>query len=74
MSACDPRLIELERADAARMALEAGAQKIETFNTNEKYQFAMRLAAKILREFAGTIVPETGNDIREAGDQIEHGR
>jgi hypothetical protein len=56
------RLIELERKDAARIALEAAAQRLECYNAGEKYQQAFKLGARLLRGMSGTFVPEPGTD------------
>jgi hypothetical protein len=45
------RMIELERADAARMALEEAANALEVMNGAEQYQRAWRKAADFLRAF-----------------------
>lgn len=44
------RLIQLERADAAREALERAAEMLEALCTNEHYRKAMRKAAKLIRQ------------------------
>lgn len=56
------RRINLERRDAAREALLAGAKKIEELGTNEKYAYAMKRAAKELRVMAGNFLPSVGTD------------
>lgn len=43
------RLIELERADAARKALEDAAVALERRGGNELYQRAWRIAANFLK-------------------------
>lgn len=43
------RRIELERADAARKALEEAATALETKSGNELYRRAYRIAADFLR-------------------------
>jgi hypothetical protein len=43
------RRIELERADAARKALEEAAQKIERQDGGETYQKAYKASAALLR-------------------------
>lgn len=45
------RVIELERADAARRALEEAANELETMAGAEQYQRAWRKAADFLRTF-----------------------
>jgi hypothetical protein len=45
------RVIELERADAARKALEEAANELETMAGAEQYQRAWRKAADFLRSF-----------------------
>ncbi len=45
-----PRLIELERSDAARAALEEAAKKLENYSTNTLYQKALTLGARLIRE------------------------
>jgi hypothetical protein len=45
------RVIELERADAARKALEEAANQLETMSGAEQYQRAWRKAADFLRGF-----------------------
>lgn len=45
------RLIELEREDAARKALEDAANALELRGGNELYQRAWRRAADFLRTF-----------------------
>ena len=44
------RIVELERADAAREALEKAAQKLEKYGTNELYRKALQLGARLIRE------------------------
>jgi hypothetical protein len=43
------RVIELERADAARMALEEAAQRLEAQAGGETYRKAFKASAAILR-------------------------
>jgi hypothetical protein len=45
------RVIELERADAARRAREEAANALETMSGAEQYQRAWRKAADFLRAF-----------------------
>jgi hypothetical protein len=45
------RVIELERADAARKALEEAANELEMKHGAEQYQRAWRKAADFLRSF-----------------------
>lgn len=44
------RIIELERADAARSVLEQAAQKLEGYATNELYSKVLKKAARLIRE------------------------
>lgn len=44
------RRIELERADAARKALEDAAQRVETQDGNDTYQKAFKASAALLRK------------------------
>jgi hypothetical protein len=44
------RVIELERADAVRKALEDAAQRVEGQAGNETYRKAFKAAAAILRQ------------------------
>lgn len=43
------RVIELERADAARMALEEAAKRIEAQDGGETYRKAFKASAALLR-------------------------
>lgn len=43
------RVIELERADAARMALEEGAKRLEAQAGGETYRKAFKASAALLR-------------------------
>jgi len=43
------RVIELERADAVRKALEEAAQKLEAQSGNETYRKAFKASAALLR-------------------------
>lgn len=45
------RVIELERDDAVRKALEQAANELETMSGAEQYQRAWRKAADFLRTF-----------------------
>ena len=45
------RMIELERADAARKALEEAANTLEAWRGAEQYERAWRKAADFLRSF-----------------------
>jgi len=47
---CDMRRIELERADAARRALEDAANRLEAYSANELYEKALRLGARLIRQ------------------------
>lgn len=44
------RVIELERADAARKALEEAAKRVEEQEGNETYRKAFKAAAALLRQ------------------------
>lgn len=44
------RRVKLERADAARMALEMAADTLEAVHTNDLYKRAFNKAAKMLRQ------------------------
>lgn len=46
----EDRMIDLERADAARKALESAAQELERYSTNDVYQRAFKLGARIIRK------------------------
>lgn len=46
----DARRIELERADAARQALEEAATHLENYHTNDLYHRVLRLGAKLIRK------------------------
>jgi hypothetical protein len=43
------RIIELERADAARMALEEAAKRVEAQDGGETYRKAFKASAALLR-------------------------
>jgi hypothetical protein len=51
----DARRIELERADAARQALEEAAQRVESQEGGETYRKAFKAAADLLRRFKATL-------------------
>lgn len=51
------RLIELERADAKREALEHAAQKLESYSTNDLYARALRIGARLIRSIKDEILP-----------------
>lgn len=51
----DARRIELERADAARQALEIAAKRIETQDGGQTYQKAFKAAAELLRRWKAAI-------------------
>ena len=51
----DARRIELERADAARQALEEAAKRIDTQHGSQTYQKAFKAAADLLRRFKATL-------------------
>lgn len=53
------RRIELERADAARTALETAAQALESYSTNVTYAQAMRVAARLVRSLNVNILQNT---------------
>lgn len=44
------RVIELERSDAARKALEEAAQRVEAQDGNETYRKAFKASAALLRQ------------------------
>ncbi|MGY3609914.1 MULTISPECIES: hypothetical protein [unclassified Bradyrhizobium] len=44
------RRIELERADAARTALESAAEALEARHANKTYKRAWEIAAELIRE------------------------
>lgn len=48
------RVIELERADAVRKALEEAAQRVEAQSGNETYRKAFKASAAILRKLKAT--------------------
>ncbi|PPQ16337.1 hypothetical protein CV770_26700 [Bradyrhizobium sp. AC87j1] len=56
------RLIELERADAARQAVESLIRKLEEWSTNEGYGKAVRAVVKQIREKWIYEVSETETD------------
>lgn len=51
------RLIELERAEAKREALEQAAAKLEGYACNELYARAMKIGAKLIRSIKDEILP-----------------
>lgn len=51
----DARRIELERADAARQALEEAARKIEMQDGGETYRKAFKAAADLLRRWKAAL-------------------
>jgi nitroimidazol reductase NimA-like FMN-containing flavoprotein (pyridoxamine 5'-phosphate oxidase superfamily) len=53
------RMIELERADAKREALEHAANKLESYATNDLYAKALKLAAKLVRSVKDEILPRS---------------
>lgn len=57
------RLIELERADAARRAIELLVRKLENWQTNEVYGKGIRAAVKQIREKWAYEVSEMVTDI-----------
>lgn len=68
------RLIELERADAARRAIEFVVRKLETWQTNEVYGKGIKAAVKQIRERWCYEVSETVTDISRRPDvNTNHG-
>ncbi|KQT21728.1 MULTISPECIES: hypothetical protein [unclassified Bradyrhizobium] len=57
------RLIELERADAARRAIEFMIRKLEDWGTNALYGKAVKAAVKLIREKWAYEFAETVTDI-----------
>ncbi len=51
----DARRIELERADAARHALEEAAKRVESQEGGETYRKAFKAAADLLRRLKATL-------------------
>lgn len=49
------RIIELERADAARNALEDAAKRVEAQEGGETYRKAFKAAADLLRRLKATL-------------------
>lgn len=49
------RIIELERADAARHALEDAAKRIEAQDGGETYRKAFKAAAELLRRWKAAL-------------------
>jgi hypothetical protein len=49
------RVIELERADAARKALEDAAKRIEAQEGGQTYQKAYKAAAELLRRWKAAL-------------------
>jgi hypothetical protein len=49
------RVVELERADAARKALEEAAQRIEAQEGGETYRKAFKASAAMLRRLKATV-------------------
>lgn len=49
------RTIELERADAARIALEEAAVRLESYSANSLYMQALKRGARIVREMKDEI-------------------
>ncbi|SFV16010.1 hypothetical protein [Bradyrhizobium arachidis] len=62
------RLIELERADAARRAIEFIIRKLEEWGTNPLYAKAIKAAVRQIRERWVYEFTETVNDIVCAPD------
>jgi N-formylglutamate amidohydrolase len=56
------RLIELERADAARQALDDAANMLEGHHTNELYQKALKLGASLIRAMNHKVFTQKLND------------
>lgn len=68
------RLIELERADAARLAVEFIIRKLEDWGTNALYGKAVKAAVKLIREKWAYEFAETVNDaVRVADVNTSHG-
>lgn len=68
------RLIELERADAARRAIELLVRKLENWQTNEVYGKGIRAAVKQIREKWACEVSEMVTDIGRMLDvNSDHG-
>lgn len=68
------RLIELERADAARLAIEFMIRKLEDWGTNALYGKAVKAAVKLIREKWTYEFAETVNDTaRVANVNTSHG-
>lgn len=66
------RVIELERADAARMALEEAAQRIEAQAGGETYRKAFKASAAILRGLVHQL--DTWSSGRRARDVSHDGQ
>ncbi|TCU73939.1 hypothetical protein EDE08_10433 [Bradyrhizobium sp. R2.2-H] len=62
------RLIELERADAARRAIEFVVRKLENWQTNDAYGKGVKAAVKQIREKWACEVSETVTDIGRKSD------
>lgn len=62
------RLIELERADAARRAIEFMIRKLEDWGTNALYGKAVKAAVKQIREKWAYEFAETVNDAARVAD------
>lgn len=68
------RLIELERADAARLAIEFMIRKLEDWGTNALYGKAVKAAVKLIREKWAYEFAETVNDAARGADvNTDHG-
>lgn len=68
------RLIELERADAARRAIEFMIRKLEDWGTNALYGKAVKAAVKLIREKWTYEFAETVNDTARVADvNTNHG-
>jgi uncharacterized protein (DUF2164 family) len=68
------RLIELERADAARQAIEFIIRKLESWGTNQGYEKAAKAAVKMIREKWAYEVSEMYTDIARLPDvNTNHG-
>lgn len=68
------RLIELERADAARRAIEFMIRKLEDWGTNALYGKAVKAAVKLIREKWTYEFAETVNDaVRVSDVNTDHG-
>lgn len=68
------RLIELERADAARRAIEFIVRKLEGWKTNDGYEKAVKAVVELIRGKWACEVSETVTDIGRRPDvNTNHG-